>query len=86
MRPLVEFCISNLTSEVEKVKDALEQDPGIDVMVYDCLGNCSECCVSPYALVDGEFIAADTGPELLKAIREAIEEQSDLWDEIDRLL
>lgn len=86
MRPLVEFCVNNLTPEVEKAKEELEEDPGIDVMEYSCLGNCSECYVRPYALVDGEFIAADTGPELLLAVRDAIEEEEDMWSEIDHLL
>lgn len=86
MRPLIEFCVNNLTPEVEKVKEELEQDPDIDVMEYGCLGNCSECYVRPYALVDGDFIAADTGPELLTAIREIIEEQEDMWEQLDRLL
>lgn len=86
MRPLVEFCINNLTPDVEEVKEALEQDDEIDVMTYSCLGNCSECYVRPYALVDGEFIAADTGPDLLQAIYDAIEGQDDMWDELDRLL
>lgn len=86
MRPLVEFCVSNLTPEVEKVKEELERDDDIDVVEYSCLGNCTECYVRPYALVDGEFIAADSGPELLAAIREAIDEQTSMWDELDRLL
>lgn len=86
MRPLIEFCVNNLTPEVDAVKAELEQDPDIDVMEYSCLGNCTECYVRPYALVDGEFVAADSGPELLKAIREAIDEQEDMWGELDRLL
>lgn len=86
MRPLVEFCVSNLTPEVEKVKEELEKDPDIDVVEYGCLNHCSECYVQPYALVDGEYIAADSGPELLKAIRKAIEEQEDIWGELDHLL
>lgn len=86
IRPLVEFCVNNLTPEVKQVKEELEHDDDIDVVEYDCLGHCSECYVRPYALLDGDFIAADSGPELLKAIQEAIEKQQEWWDELDRLL
>lgn len=86
MRPLVEFCVNNLTEEVERVKEELENDPDIDVMEYDCLNHCSECYVHPYALVDGEYVAAESGPELLEAIYEAIESRKNMWEEIDCLL
>ncbi|KFZ39681.1 MULTISPECIES: DUF1450 domain-containing protein [Thermoactinomyces] len=74
MIPLVEFCINNLTDEVLAVKNELEKDPGIDVLEYDCLGNCGICAQGPYALVNGEIVTADSGKELLKKIYEEIED------------
>jgi uncharacterized protein YuzB (UPF0349 family) len=74
MIPLVEFCVNNLSDEVLEVKKKLEEDPSIDVIEYGCLGNCGLCAQKPYALVNGEIVTADTADELLKKIREAIEE------------
>ncbi|GAB7388822.1 YuzB family protein [Bacillaceae bacterium] len=74
MRPLVEFCQSNLASYSQKVMEALENDPDLDVDVidYGCLGYCGECFQGPYALVDGEFVAAQTAEELLAKIKEYV--------------
>ncbi|BAU26874.1 uncharacterized protein YuzB (UPF0349 family) [Aneurinibacillus soli] len=69
MRPMVEFCASNLGIGSELAKKALEEEPDVDVLEYGCLGNCGQCFVQPYALVNGTLIVADTGEELLAAIR-----------------
>lgn len=73
MRPMVEFCASNLGIGSEVVKKALEEENEVDVLEYGCLGNCGQCFVQPYALVNGTLIAADTGEELLTAIRAHVE-------------
>ncbi|SEN57169.1 DUF1450 domain-containing protein [Lihuaxuella thermophila] len=74
MRPLIEFCINNLTPEVLEIKKKLETDPSLDVIEYGCLGNCGICAEQPYALVNGELIMAETAEELLDNIYKAIEE------------
>jgi len=74
IRPLVEFCVNNLTDDVLEVKTILEKDQDIDVIEYDCLGHCSICAQQPYALVEGEPITGETGQELLQNIYQAIEE------------
>jgi uncharacterized protein YuzB (UPF0349 family) len=74
MIPLVEFCVNNLTDEVLEIKKKLEEDPGIDVLEYGCLGNCGICAEGPYALVNGELVTGDTAEELLKKIYQVIEE------------
>ncbi|WP_051430982.1 DUF1450 domain-containing protein [Thermicanus aegyptius] len=80
MRPIIEFCISNLASGTEMVKEALEKEPGLDVVEYGCLGNCGECFTNPYALVNGEIISAMTPEELLEKIRVLVglEEEGDM--------
>lgn len=74
MRPLIEFCINNLTSDVLEIKKKLDQDYDLDVIEYGCLGSCGVCARYPYALVNGEVVKAETAEELLKKIYEAIEE------------
>ena len=75
IRPLIEFCISNLTPEVEKVKEELEKNyPFLDVVEYSCLNNCVLCSAKPYALVEGEIVTGNNGEELLSNILKKIEE------------
>lgn len=74
MRPLIEFCVNNLTSDVLEVKMKLEKDPSLDVLEYGCLGNCGICAQQPYALVNGDLVMADSADELLQKIYQKIEE------------
>lgn len=72
MRPIVEFCQSNLGAGTLRVKEELEKDENLDVIDYGCLGHCGECYEYPFALVDGVFIAGKTPKDLLEKIREEI--------------
>lgn len=74
MRPIIEFCVNNLTPEVLKIKEELEKDPELDVVEYGCLGHCMTCAEGPYALVNGDVVTGETAEELLKNIRQAIKE------------
>ncbi|SFI86625.1 YuzB family protein [Thermoflavimicrobium dichotomicum] len=74
MRPLIEFCINNLTDDMLKIKKKLDEDYSVDVIEYGCLGYCGNCATHPYALVNGELVQADTAEELLEKIYKAIEE------------
>jgi uncharacterized protein YuzB (UPF0349 family) len=56
------------------VKQTLEKDRSLDVLEYGCLGNCGICAQQPYALVNGELIAAETAVELLRKIYQKIED------------
>jgi uncharacterized protein YuzB (UPF0349 family) len=81
MRPLIEFCSNNMHHGTGKIMQKLEADPDLDVIEYGCLGNCGECYMFPYALVNGEFVAAETPDELYDKIMEKIRE----LEELDRL-
>lgn len=72
MRPIIEFCQSNLSAGTLRVKEELEKDLSLDVIDYGCLGHCGECYESPYALVNGELVIGKTPKELLQNIREEI--------------
>lgn len=74
MRPLIEFCMNNLTSDVLEIKKKLDQDFDLDVLEYDCLGNCGICAQGAYALVNGEIVTGKTAKELLENIYRTIEE------------
>lgn len=72
MRPIIEFCTNNMHHGTGQVMSQLEQNPEYDVLEYGCLGNCGECSLFPFALVNGERIAADTASELYSKILEKI--------------
>jgi uncharacterized protein YuzB (UPF0349 family) len=76
MRPIIEFCQSNLSAGTLRVKEELEKDLDLDVIDYGCLGHCGDCYAYPYALVDGELVIGETPKELLHNIREEIKKSA----------
>jgi len=80
MRPIIEFCVSNGSQFTNDLIRKLEADPRIDVVEYGCLGNCGECFLSPYALVNGEPVFAPTAEELYEEIQKKVEEIEKLED------
>ncbi|MGG1517477.1 YuzB family protein [Paenibacillus oryzisoli] len=80
MRPIIEFCASNMHNGTDKIMKQLEQNPDYDVMEYGCLGNCGQCYMEPYALVNGEIIAAEDADSLLARIIQRIEELEAMYD------
>jgi uncharacterized protein YuzB (UPF0349 family) len=65
-----------------RILQKLEENPDCDVIEYGCLGNCGECYLSPYALVNGESVVAEDPDTLYEAIMMKIREM----EEMDRLL
>jgi uncharacterized protein YuzB (UPF0349 family) len=74
MRPIIEFCTNNMHHGTEQLMKNLEQNPEYDVIEYGCLGNCGECYLAPYALVNGEIIASATVEQLETDIQGKIKE------------
>ncbi|KGE20815.1 YuzB family protein [Paenibacillus wynnii] len=82
MRPIIEFCASNLGHGTDKLMHKLEQNPDYDVIEYGCLNNCGQCYLSPFAMLNGEIIEADSPEELEEAINTKIKEL-EAWDNLD---
>ncbi|RDI41468.1 YuzB family protein [Falsibacillus pallidus] len=74
MKPIIEFCISNLASGAQEALEILERDPNLDIVEYGCLGYCGKCAASFYALVNGEVVSADTPKALVDEIYQFLEE------------
>lgn len=83
---LVEICASNAHHGTEAVMKRLEQQMDIEVIEYGCLGHCGECFLTPYALVNGQFVAADTPDELYDAIMQQIGMQEEERAALDKLI
>lgn len=80
MRPIIEFCANNMHHGTDAVMAKLEANPDYDVIEYGCLGNCGECYMFPYAMVNGEIVTAPSADELYDEIIAKIEEQQAMFD------
>lgn len=73
-KPIIEFCLSNLSSGAYEAKEKLEEDDGLDIIDYGCLGYCGQCGESLFALVNGEIVTGDTSDALVVNIYQYLEE------------
>ncbi len=83
---IVEYCTSNTHHGTEQIIEKLELVPDIEVIEYGCLGNCGECYLSPYVLVNGESVVAETADQLYDLVLEAIKNQELEQAALDKLL
>ncbi|WP_308639987.1 YuzB family protein [Paenibacillus silvisoli] len=86
MKTMIEFCASNMHHGTDRLMKKLEANPDFDVIEYGCLGNCGECYMFPFGMVNGEIIAADTVEELEERMMKAIEKQQADREALDRLI
>jgi uncharacterized protein YuzB (UPF0349 family) len=74
MKPIIEFCVSNVASGSYPAMEQLEKDLNLDVMEYDCLRYCGICSSHFFALVNGEVVKADSSEQLVEKIYKYLEE------------
>lgn len=74
IKPIIEFCISNLASGSQKALEKLEKDYDLDVIEYGCLGYCGKCASTLFALVNGEVVTGETPDELVENIYQYLDE------------
>lgn len=72
MRPVIEFCAGNNHHGTDELLRIWAQNPDVDVVEYGCLGNCGECYMFPYVMVNGETVAAESSEQLLERIKAMI--------------
>ncbi len=74
IKPIIEFCVSNLANGSQKALEKLEKDPNLDIIEYGCLGYCGICARNLYALVNGEIVTGETPDDLVDHIYQYLEE------------
>ncbi|TXC91206.1 DUF1450 domain-containing protein [Metabacillus litoralis] len=74
MKPIIEFCISNLANGSQAALEILEKDPNLDIIEYGCLSYCGKCYSSLYALVNGEIVTGENPEGLVENIYTYLEE------------
>ncbi|WP_090738331.1 YuzB family protein [Paenibacillus sp. Mc5Re-14] len=82
LRPIIEFCTSNMHFGTDEIMAKLEQNPDYDVIEYGCLSNCGQCNAEPYAMVNGEIVSADSAELLYEVILNKIKE-AEVWNNLD---
>lgn len=70
----------------ERIMNLFEQDDEFEVIEYGCLGNCGECYLNPFALVDGMIVSAATVDELHDNVLKSIKQQQADREALDKLL
>ncbi|MEK5477727.1 YuzB family protein [Paenibacillus sp. FSL R5-0407] len=74
MKPIIEFCANNAGFGTDTILNRLKEQHGCEVIEYGCLTGCGMCYMSPYALVNGETVAAETAEQLYETILKLIKE------------
>lgn len=86
MKPTVEFCAGNMHHGTEKLLDKYEADDDFEGTEFGCLGNCGECYLKPFALVNGSIVAADSVEELELKIEKFLIDEEDDMAALDKLI
>lgn len=84
--PMIEFCASNMHHGTDRIMKIFEDNDEFEVTEYGCLGNCGECYLNPFALVDGAIVSAESVDELYEQILKAIDQQQADKEALDKLL
>jgi len=70
----IEFCENNFGYGTEEVIERIENElDNAKTEVHSCIGFCDDCAASPFALIDGQIIQADTPDDLFEEIKAYIE-------------
>ncbi|GGG75918.1 DUF1450 domain-containing protein [Paenibacillus radicis (ex Gao et al. 2016)] len=69
----IEFCAGNMHHDgTEAFMQELEKDTSLQVIEYGCLGNCGECYLLPFALVDCLIVSAADVPQLKERVMKQV--------------
>ncbi|MFD2117718.1 YuzB family protein [Paenibacillus yanchengensis] len=78
IKQVIEFCASNTHHGTDRVMEKLEDMEQFTVIEYGCLGNCGECYLLPYALVNGTIVSVQNMEQLFdRILAETIEKCKD---------
>jgi uncharacterized protein YuzB (UPF0349 family) len=76
----IDFCEKNLdrflTEDLQNDYNTFLSKKNIEYREYHCQSRCEECKKSPYAIVNGEFIAAEDSGKLLKKLSYLLEDKN----------
>ncbi|MFC4768223.1 DUF1450 domain-containing protein [Effusibacillus consociatus] len=68
MQNIIKFCTSNYLNGSDDIKAKALKNPNLQVIEQDCLGNCGQCYLEAFAVVDGKAVTVSTYEELLSKL------------------
>lgn len=68
----IKFCRTNYCNGTAPIKEQAESNLNYQVQEEDCLGNCGQCYLESFVVVDGEFVAVSTYEELVEKLNERV--------------
>ncbi|MEC1524849.1 DUF1450 domain-containing protein [Neobacillus niacini] len=75
----IDFCEKNLdrflSEDLQNEYSTFLSKKNIEYKEYHCQSRCEECKQSPYAIVNGVFIAAEDSEDLLKKLKHLQEDK-----------
>lgn len=78
MNRLIEYCTNNTHHGTEEVVRRIEAERlDVETIEYGCLGNCGQCYLEPYVLVDGANIGAESADALYEQIIKALDQEEE---------
>lgn len=73
----IEFCQRNIEQFLQEENYAAYNEfldrKNVIYKEYECQSRCKECRMSPYAVVNGEYVTAEDSGELLKKMAQYID-------------
>jgi uncharacterized protein YuzB (UPF0349 family) len=73
----IEFCQRNLEQFLQEENFAAYNEflssKSVSYKEFECQSRCKECRLSPYAIVNGDFVTAEDSDELLKKMAEYLD-------------
>lgn len=73
----IEFCQRNIEQFLQEENYAAYNEflgrKNVMYKEYECQSRCKECHMSPYAVVNGEYVTAEDSGELLKKMAQYID-------------
>ncbi|RIK34885.1 MAG: hypothetical protein DCC55_32030 [Chloroflexi bacterium] len=61
-RPVINYCLNNVTADVRRQLDALDLTAVEDY----CLQRCGDCFAGPFLVVDGRLVTGDSHAQILR--------------------
>jgi uncharacterized protein YuzB (UPF0349 family) len=65
---VVKFCTSNYINGSFEIKELAEQNPTITIEEDYCLGNCGQCMIESFAVINKRPVVIEKYEELLEKI------------------
>ncbi|MFX0560250.1 DUF1450 domain-containing protein [Tepidibacillus infernus] len=71
----IEFCSANLLNGSKKVYDQLKEKEKINLYEFGCLGHCRQCVRTLFAMVDDQYVSAESAEVLYVEIMKRVKDK-----------